>query len=118
MANTKKISKNIPKRKWEGNKNVTLENSQLNANQSSNRGNEEQSSVRYTENSKMRELIPASSEIILNVNEINFPKGSSCQNRYVSKRLTLYLLIAGVVVIFIKIIVAMRCCISLIRRKV
>lgn len=117
MTNTKKISNNIPKRKWEGNKNVPLENSQLNTNQSSNRGNEEQSSVRYTENSKMRELIPASSEIILNVNEINFPKVSSCQNRYVSKRLTLYLLIAGVV-IFIKIIVAMRCCISLIRRKV
>lgn len=48
--------------------NVTLDNSQLNTNQSNNRGSEEQSSVRHTENSKMRGLSPASSEIILNVN--------------------------------------------------
>lgn len=50
MANTKKISKNICKRKWKGNKNVTLENSQLNIKQSSNRGNEKQSSIRHAEN--------------------------------------------------------------------
>lgn len=45
MVMTKRISKNIYKRNWEGNQNSSLQKDQLNIKEGSNRGNEGQEKV-------------------------------------------------------------------------